>query len=53
MKLQLKLKLLIQEESKQPNTASGDEKREVSKSSFDPLCTDYFRGIDALAGAES
>lgn len=46
------IKLLNQEESKQPNTASGGEKREATNSNFDPLCTDYFRGIDALAGAE-
>ena len=47
------IKLLNQEESKQLNTASGGEKREATNSNFDPLCTDYFRGIDSLAGTKS
>ena len=46
------IKLLNQEEIKQPNTASGGEKREATNSNFDPLCTDYFRGIDLLVGAK-
>ena len=48
----IQIKLLNQEESKQPNTVSGDQKLIATSSNFDLLCTDYFRVIDSLAGAK-